>query len=760
MFIIFCYVYTFLSIDCFKAITPHNWKQHLLDVHNNQPYYTCFCCKNQIPKTPNFSISHVFEHDFILVCTYCKFCSASVEDMQAHVRDIHATKLAYALKYVKCSDKAAYSPTVIVRLYKDSNEDILCHPALTENQINYMKPSLSEFPHNAGDVPSDNGRNLTEINTNILNVANEEEKIKSNQLWKEYKIQMFDDTIITPQIQSPIRKLQIKLPTQILITTKTPTNVVPSTSNTSNTQPTMQDQVDAAANAVVNGTGLESGDLYRCGVSGCNVSMLDEKTFQVHLIQHKNSGYPCYHCRADFVRPVDLKNHISCHGIHRFFCFYCNATGPTFSNMKEHALSIHKDNANCDWKYLPLNETKMDQTKHKFVVCPRNVVAINDFTKRLVERYIDILATKKYYAPEEANMLPPNQIFVEKVYCKRCHFGSKVRQNVLRHLQMNTCVPSEAPVEMNPVNPVPCLQTGERQFDKMRNLALSSNSSNSSEGSLVDNMSRKFVPEERRYKCGARGCEYHNISPDIFSQHIDTLHASDEYYQCPHCNIDLMVPNNTINSTEILDHMRFHDSTLFKCPMCDYYHYARTNVDKHIAESHPRIKERALRVNRDSKKIETPKPNKSTVWKFKCNICLNTVLSTRTQIKQHLTAKHRLYNQYQCLMCAVFSSDQKTAVKEHLTNEHNVTDVTNIRTTFDRVEGEADNSPIWRRDDPTRVSFTILHNKNEFNFNGFFLFFVRLNIFAAFSLKKKNMIKTNRLRAADRRKKVSRFIWI
>lgn len=433
-------------------------------------------------------------------------------------------------------------------------------------------------------------------------------------------------------------------------------------------------------------------------LADCGFIGADERIFQVHLTQHQSTEFACSHCSETFMRPVDLKNHIRVHAKHRFFCYFCHITGSTYQYMTDHYSDIHK---NVDCKYLPLNANDFDMSKDMFVVCPRNIVTINEFAVKLVENYNNIiLSTKRYYLPEEAEMLPKRPVvYHEPVFCQRCHYSTKVRKNLYNHLVRDTCVErTEAEPEMAPVNPVPCLDTGERHFDKMKNLAASSNSN-----AMNPDQARQFIPKERRFVCGAKNCRYQTQTDDMLRQHIDALHTCEQYYKCPHCLMDLSVSlPKTISSVDIMNHMLYHDEKLFKCPMCEFYHYTKTGVDKHIAEFHPRVKDRPLTVIRkDSKKVEVSKVGgKPVIWKWKCNICSNVVLNTRSLIRQHLIEKHSLSHQYQCLICS-FQSDVKGAVKEHLTNDHKAG---KFKTNFEKVEGEVDNTPIWRRDDPTRVS--------------------------------------------------------
>lgn len=85
---------------------------------------------------------------------------------------------------------------------------------------------------------------------------------------------------------------------------------------------------------------------------------------------------------------------------------------------------------------------------------------------------------KTTFTPAEINLLPRQPISSTELCCAICNYSSKVRTNIVRHLEFHTSekvVPTTAPV-----NPVPCLEKNEKMFDKMTNLALSSFTNTSS----------------------------------------------------------------------------------------------------------------------------------------------------------------------------------------------------------------------------------------------------------------------------------------
>lgn len=82
------------------------------------------------------------------------------------------------------------------------------------------------------------------------------------------------------------------------------------------------------------------------------------------------------------------------------------------------------------------------------------------------------MLNKRSYGPEEREMLPLMAVFTREVTCKSCNYATKVRSNMMRHLEQHAlgCEPSPVPV----VNPVPYLERNEKMFDTMTNHAISS----------------------------------------------------------------------------------------------------------------------------------------------------------------------------------------------------------------------------------------------------------------------------------------------
>ena len=109
------------------------------------------------------------------------------------------------------------------------------------------------------------------------------------------------------------------------------------------------------------------------------------------------------------------------------------------------------------------------------------------------------------FGPTEIESLPRQAIYQRAIHCAVCSYTTKVRTNIIRHLQLHA--KDESVPESGPVNPVPCLDKKERMFDKMVNLASSSHQNGRMGGkpavkeTIVDADAEflpKFVPENKR----------------------------------------------------------------------------------------------------------------------------------------------------------------------------------------------------------------------------------------------------------------------
>lgn len=215
---------------------------------------------------------------------------------------------------------------------------------------------------------------------------------------------------------------------------------------------------------------------------------------------------------------------------------------------------------------------------------------------------------KLSFNPDEIEQLPRQAIYNREVQCAVCPYRTKVRTNIVRHLQLHA--KDETVPETGPVNPVPCLDKKEKMFDKMVNLASSSHQNGrmgakpkeTVKESKEDDNIPKFVPEHKRcaiiisnhcnleniteyrfnksfcnrYVCSVTECNYLTVDEAMLRYHLKALHSEEPYFRCPHCPPP---PSGQESQNVAIDkmgvHLKMHDTRLYKCSHCNHHHYHR-----------------------------------------------------------------------------------------------------------------------------------------------------------------------------------------
>lgn len=413
---------------------------------------------------------------------------------------------------------------------------------------------------------------------------------------------------------------------------------------------------------------------------------------------------------------------------------------------------------------FPLNPKKADQNKDMFVICPRGLRQdeLNRFGLKLLDRYKDKISTKKkFYSPDEIDLLPMKSILNDFIKCSICDYSTKVRTNMQRHLSMHINEKTLTGGKVDPVNPVPCLDNGEKHFDKMKNLACSSNGTAGAVATTSETaiMPWSFISEERRFVCNAKGCHYLTINESMLRGHLSALHGDEMGYICPHCNIVVNKPTVSMNAEKIVLHMRMHDSKILKCPKCVFYHHHRNAVTKHITENHTGCMEVAILlirsttdvcgtgggggssdsipndpVNSSASTMAAASPTTASAnsvgssgsasataganklqktIKWKCMLC-NKKFNIRNEVAAHTQQIHSITNQYECDVCNKVQSNKRQQIVEHLISKH-PSEEKRVKFFYMKVECNENDSttPIWRRDDPNKVCIIYKYTKKN-----------------------------------------------
>uniref|UniRef100_A0A1I8NV81 C2H2-type domain-containing protein n=1 Tax=Stomoxys calcitrans TaxID=35570 RepID=A0A1I8NV81_STOCA len=535
----------------------------------------------------------------------------------------------------------------------------------------------------------------------------------------------------------------------------------------------------ATIEEIVGPTGFPDDKLYRCVIKNCR-TQLTENTFHNHIMYHistlgvanpNNYVFKCPHCSAQYHRPAGIKAHIKNHARNRYFCYLCEETSANPGQMLKHFSDKHWHTLTMFTKELLKAKvvTNADGTEQIQDAC-YYLVYTSDLSDADVRKYGEKLilewqrkksGSKTHFKSSEIELLPIPPIYQREVNCGECEYKTKVRTNMYRHLLMhkqNAHLPNNTGqavvASVDPVNPVPCLNSNERFFDKMTNLASSSlipsSQSTSNAGVKSAKIPYVFVEEAKRFRCGISDCNYVNISEDIFRSHLSTLHGTVMSYRCPFCQEDICKRGMAVD--RVLGHLRFHGPTLHVCEECNYSHYQRYVVERHINDKHASSKVNILKYERNEDNTEgvvtttnyvgkkykditesnnsaastapmtTPATrsstgsepscssasssgNAKTKSRWICDVCKHTANSL-AQIQTHCQNAHGCKLPYQCKHCP-FGSHQLSQILCHIDGKH-PTQSRSARYIYHKLECEgendvADTRPLWQRNDPKRI---------------------------------------------------------
>ncbi|XP_015113082.1 uncharacterized protein LOC107038481 isoform X2 [Diachasma alloeum] len=466
-------------------------------------------------------------------------------------------------------------------------------------------------------------------------------------------------------------------------------------------------------------------ELYKCGYDGCNFGAVTPGALKVHIASCSHVGenvqLKCVHCTKRFVKVGNLIDHFKIHGPKRFGCSLCNLRYPLACQAIAHMKTKHKISSN---KLVPADPGNPSPDA-LFIVQP---LGPGERRKRKFGKTKSFDSTQKeptVFGPNDIDSLPRQAIYNQEVRCAVCPYTTKVRTNIIRHLQLHA--KDEYVPESGPVNPVPCLDKKEKMFDKMVNLASSSHQNGrmgaKNKETVTDSEAElmpKFVPEKQRYVCCVVDCNCLTINEDLLRCHLKALHPEESFFRCPHCP----PPGQDTQSIPIDKlgvHLKMHDTRLYKCSHCNHHHYHRHVVERHLTDKHPE-KRPFVKVIRE---IENPEglekaPTEETEEgiadpdgnHWKCNVCDYKCIY-KTEMITHASTSHDEKSQFKCTGCP-FKTSGKISFEQHIISKHINDSEVDCTMVYERIRGTKkpdsvetppvdepfDTTPLWRRDMP------------------------------------------------------------
>ncbi|XP_022195211.2 uncharacterized protein LOC111052760 isoform X2 [Nilaparvata lugens] len=322
-------------------------------------------------------------------------------------------------------------------------------------------------------------------------------------------------------------------------------------------------------------------------------------------------------------------------------CFLCNKIFHSEKKALHHVTTEHK-----------VNKTTIVDYSSGRLVRPE-IVTSDSPTKPL--------QSKKTFTMNEIHLLPKKAILNSPIVCDHCGFSNVVVKNLKIHLQNHASGKEVASKLL--VNPVPCLETNEKMFDKMVNLAGSSHSQTAKDADLKHVFEPpKYVDPFIRYSCDV--CNHLTLNDENLLAHLKTIHNA-SHYNCIFCQ-GVSVP---IDKT--LNHLKMHDRNLYKCPYCNLCHWQKSQVERHVMEKHREKKPlvlivRDLRGNKTNE--EAVQPDGLKICQWQCASC-ETVELEEAVMKEHCKTVHGLQEWCKCCLCD-FASDDNVVVIKHFKDHH------------------------------------------------------------------------------------------
>lgn len=409
------------------------------------------------------------------------------------------------------------------------------------------------------------------------------------------------------------------------------------------------DRLEKKVSEMIKHTGFCGQELNACGVEKCNSRYSDPVKLNLHLLKHHSvSSYKCFHCVERFKTAHDLISHIKTHGRHRYLCFLCDAKSHFLKMMIVHVQHDHKSS---DVILTYLHPKKRDIHNDLVVICPQNVTQqqLQDYINKILDEdeadvtQKTVLTTgKKKFTPAEIDQLPAGEIFTEDLLCSNCDYATKIRKNMMRHLQKH----------LDP-------QVEGRMAVASPTLGVDSSPTFPTEGKPDKATEPTQIEPEKLYQCGICKFECEPLVSE-FRTHLYRVHRHEKVYKCTHCGI--IVNNGFLCIDKIVNHLKLHREKLYKCSECEYYRDEKYLIPQHLKQNHAGVAGACVVTIREKAAQEDDQ-------EWQCDLC-ETIRRSREEMVAHMTGDHKLSDkQYKCSYCS-YKSSEHDSFKVHFAESH------------------------------------------------------------------------------------------
>ncbi|XP_077288212.1 uncharacterized protein LOC143912738 [Arctopsyche grandis] len=709
-----------------KLDTPGLFLKHLIEANHNAPMCCQYCRSSELQPSGILSHLYSRHHYNLYRCAYCIYGTDMLKLMINHLLHHHFSRKSiyyFCNNILKTQDKATKpSSANIIEVNIDDDiqnhlKDIFKMRVLRDGTLDRvnaveskattdtcleLSTNSSENTFGLKDMDNEDGSFSSElVKILVEKYSSKEYKSNSTQNMPNSKVQQVntnDDIIILDEDDDNDTNTITKKSCLDNAYTKdnfenifmeepiTPKSSAPkevSTSPNSNFSFEYQELSETVISTEKKSSdcikesnklsGFSGKDLFRCGFESCSFSCDSSREFLNHSMscsEHHSRDFKCYHCKKKFATINILLAHMCSHGEYRYKCSICDFSCAIRIQCTGHMKTAHNVFA---METIPVDPLKTNHYTDFFTVIPTNdkervekksTAKLAKITKKKVKNVSGkkTIAEKKKikFGPGDISALPIFPILQENIFCSVCSFCTKVTSNMLRHLQLHEseiAVPTVAPV-----NPVPHLQTNEMHFDKMTNLALSSNMDRlpMQRNSTIPKLDiPKFVSIKDRFVCGSENCRYISVDERMLEIHWKTLHMDEYVFHCEHCQKSMPAQNDPKLRTKITDHLRLHGEKLYGCDSCHFLHHSLNAINLHNLDIHGGVsKIVTLRADSETSAAE--------VNPWKCKLCSATRFSKKLIVK-HCVNLHS--GPYRCTFCS-HPTRTKVLMNEHYKRNH------------------------------------------------------------------------------------------
>ncbi|KAL0818474.1 hypothetical protein ABMA28_008929 [Loxostege sticticalis] len=706
----------------FRTYTAKKFYEHLLHTHPAEHTRPCYLCTTTPqPASPTELLQHMKTHDVnVYQCTWCVHGADNEAALLAHTASKHPTKQPQA--YLRVITK------------KDGSEEYRVLPLVSFNK---SKVPVEEVPPSGNkDNPVREAERSIELEKLIGHTNQMIESMATMTPVEPSVPQPSPAPVETPNTQAVITKITPAIPetppvesieTQPRPKTPSPStleeersrmktpilktepedNPTPSKDSSSDViycldsddEDSIHNVIDLSEEVATAAKDSESrpiteatkkshfikippSELFKC--PNCFMTFKNVPGFKRHTnlcFVTFDGPLVCAHCSKEVVDREQLivhytSDHDPTASENTSVCGLCAQRFPTIGNAKRHMKVSHKTSK------MLVTSTKLEDQTFVYTVKPMIAPSEKRGPKRkLSSSNVSEPPAKKRFGPQDVDQLPINPILDELVYCSECEFNTKVRLNMVRHLQLHA--QQQPAPNTAPVNPVPHLETNEMHFDRMVNLASSSIVTRAPDKTTThtttvtsqisaEEASRypKLVAERQRYSCGAKDCSYISLDEAMFNRHWNTLHNTLNQFNCVHCARNLF-DSRPLTFERVIDHLKMHDSTLYGCSSCLFCHYKKDHVEKHLSTVHKAARLIVVREEVEtvpSGPAATPAASRMDLKLWQCGLCPFRSL-LRPAIIEHCGKMHQSKMQYKCGHCP-FRASSLENVQKHQTNSH------------------------------------------------------------------------------------------